>query len=79
MKRTLNISISFVKWYSNNTSVVYILKKGSLKKDLNLLAMAIFRECLEHNVVLELEQVPRINANIKFAYFLTKEIANPDD
>ncbi len=49
-----------------------------MKIDLNILAMNIFKVCLEHNMTLEVEWDPRTNANLQLD-FLSKEIADPDD
>ena len=48
-----------IKWFTDNQNVIAILNKGSMKKDLNSLATAIYKLCLEHAIDITLEWVPR--------------------
>ena len=55
------IQNSSLKWYSDNQAVPSILHKGSMKQDLNICAMGIFQLCLEFNIQLSVDWVPREN------------------
>ena len=48
-----------IKWFSDNQSVVAIVKKGSRKRYLQDLAIEIFNLSLATNIILEVEWVPR--------------------
>ena len=65
-----------IKWFTDNQNVIAILNKGSMKKDLNSLATAIYKLCLEHAIDITLEWVPRqFNEQ---ADFLSKVIDQDD-
>lgn len=49
-----------IKWFTDNQNVVSIVKKGSMKADLQDIALVIFNTCLKYNLSLEVEWIPRI-------------------
>ena len=48
-----------IKWFTDNTNVVSIVRKGSMKKNLQEIAITIFEICLEYKIRLEIEWIPR--------------------
>jgi hypothetical protein len=48
-----------IKWFTDNTNVVCIARKGRMKRNLQEVAMKIFHICLENNIRLEIEWIPR--------------------
>ena len=68
MKATLLALITFrtilsghkVKWYSDNQGACHIFKKGSMKPDLQDLALDLYIECLRNRLTLDIEWIPRI-------------------
>ncbi|CAG2209771.1 unnamed protein product [Mytilus edulis] len=48
-----------VKLYTDNQNVVKIVQKGSMKLDLQVISLDIFHICLNNNIVLEVEWIPR--------------------
>jgi hypothetical protein len=48
-----------VKWFTDNTGVCSIVEKGSMKIDLQTLAMHIFSFCCQNSIHLEIEWIPR--------------------
>ena len=48
-----------IKWFTDNKNVVTIVEKGSMKRDLQNIALRIFQICLASNTSLHLEWVPR--------------------
>jgi hypothetical protein len=44
-----------IKWFTDNTNVVCIVRKGSMKRNLQEVTMKIFHICLENNISLEIE------------------------
>lgn len=65
-----------VKWFSDNTGVCSIVSKGSMKPDLQSLAMSIFRFCSSKSIHLEVEWLPR-DENSLADYF--SKIIEQDD
>ena len=65
-----------IKWYTDNQSVSRIVEVGSMKEDLQCLALRIFTMCLLSCITLEVEWIPR-SANDK-ADFLSR-IVDYDD
>ena len=59
---------SKVKWYSDNAAVCSIVSKGSMKRELQRLALDIFSLCIQYSIHLELEWLPR-ELNDKSDYF----------
>ncbi len=49
-----------VKWFTDNQSVERIAVQGSMKEDLQKIAVSICRSCLQRNIHLEMEWVPRM-------------------
>jgi hypothetical protein len=47
------------KWFTDNQSVAKIAVQGSMKSELQDIAMSICKTCMESNIHLELEWVPR--------------------
>ena len=48
-----------VKWFSDNQGIVSIVKRGSMKPDLQEYAIKIYNVCIENNVRIEMEWIPR--------------------
>ena len=48
-----------MKWYTDNKGVAAIIKSGSSKVHLHKLAMEIFSLSKEHNVIIDIEWIPR--------------------
>ncbi|CAG2202950.1 unnamed protein product [Mytilus edulis] len=48
-----------IKWFSDNQNVVSIVAKGSMKPELQDIALCIFENCLTHNISIDAEWVPR--------------------
>ena len=48
-----------VKWFTDNQAVTSIVHKGSMKSDLQVIAINIFKLCLAHSIQLQVEWVPR--------------------
>lgn len=48
-----------IKWFTDNANVVSIVQKGSMKNNLQDLAMNIFQICLEYKIGIEIEWIPR--------------------
>ncbi|KAK3099945.1 hypothetical protein FSP39_012245 [Pinctada imbricata] len=64
VERVLSSTLPFlnnkrIKWFSDNTNVVSIIEKGSMKQDLQQIALRIFNMCLTNNISLYTEWVPR--------------------
>ena len=45
---------SKVKWYSDNAAVCSLVSKGSMKKELQRIALDIFSLCIQHSIHMEL-------------------------
>ncbi|XP_033729279.1 uncharacterized protein LOC117318361 [Pecten maximus] len=65
-----------VKWFSDNQGVIGIVDKGSMKAELQDIAMHIYEKCCRFNIRLEMEWVPR--AENEKADYLSR-INDPDD
>ena len=50
---------SLMKWYTDNKGVAAIVKTGSSKVQLHKLAMEIFSLTKEHDVIIDMEWIPR--------------------
>ena len=48
-----------IKWYTDNQSIARIVEVGSMKEDLQCLALRIFSMCLLSCITLEVEWIPR--------------------
>ncbi|CAG2253337.1 unnamed protein product [Mytilus edulis] len=48
-----------LKWFTDNQNCVRIVQAGSMKEDLQNLAYSIFCICKEHNILIELQWIPR--------------------
>ena len=48
-----------IKWYTDNQGVVAIVNKGSMKPDLQILAVRIFKFCRENCISIQMEWLPR--------------------
>ena len=59
---------SKVKWYSDNAAVCSIVSKGSMKRELQRLALDIFSLCIQYSIHLELEWL-QPELNVKSDYF----------
>ena len=55
-------------WYTDNQSVSRIVEVGSMKEDLQRLALRIFSMCLLNCITLEVEWIPR-SANDRADFF----------
>ncbi|XP_069134633.1 uncharacterized protein [Argopecten irradians] len=65
-----------VKWFSYNQGVVSIVEKGSMKSDLQSIALSINEACCANNIKLEMAWVPRSD-NERTDYL--SRIDDPDD
>ena len=50
---------SLVKWFTDSQSAAKIVEVGSMKLDLQRLAVKIFQFCVAHNIRLEVQWIPR--------------------
>jgi hypothetical protein len=48
-----------LKWYTDNLGITSIIRKGSMKADLNNCALEIFGFCLQNDIQISLDWVPR--------------------
>jgi hypothetical protein len=48
-----------IKWYTDNLGITSVIRKGSMKADLNNCALEIFGFCLRHDIQISLDWVPR--------------------
>ena len=48
-----------VKWFTDNTNVVSIVNKGSMKMPLQQIALEIFEVCLKNCISIDIEWIPR--------------------
>ncbi len=53
------LSCRRTKWFTDNQAVSRITTRGSMKRDLQDIALSICQTCLAHNVHIEMEWVPR--------------------
>ena len=58
----------YVKLYSDNQHVVRIINIGSMKMDLQEIALSIFHNCLKYNIFLDVAWVPR-SLNTEAAFY----------
>ncbi|VDI81742.1 Hypothetical predicted protein [Mytilus galloprovincialis] len=59
VKHILLSVVDILKWFSDNQNVVSIVAKGSMKPELQDIALCIFENCLTHNISIDAEWVPR--------------------
>jgi hypothetical protein len=51
-----------IKWFTDNQNVVSIVAKGiSMKLELQNIALCIFKDCVQHNISIDVEWVPGTN------------------
>ena len=67
---------SHVKWYTDNQAVAKIIEVGSMKLDLHLIAIKVFQFCLDHNIAIDIQWIPR--AENERADFIS-HLIDPDD
>ena len=48
-----------VRWYTDNQGVVSVVQNGSMKEDLHDLAIQIYKHCIQSNISLKVDWVPR--------------------
>ena len=48
-----------IKWYTDNLNVTRIMHKGSMKHDLQIIALEIFHLCVKQRIDLSMEWIPR--------------------
>ncbi|XP_053382012.1 uncharacterized protein LOC123541270 [Mercenaria mercenaria] len=65
-----------IKWFSDSQAACLIVEKGSMKPDLQHLAIQIFSFCLKNSINLKIEWIPR-GLNEKADYF--SKIVDRDD
>ena len=53
------LSCRRTKWFTDNQAVAKIAESGSMKSELQSIALSISQTCLEHNIQLNMEWVPR--------------------
>lgn len=56
---SLCLSNKLVKIYTDNQSVARICNVGSMKPDLQYLALQIYELCIRYSIIIELEWIPR--------------------
>ena len=81
IRRVLNSNIEGlkgkkVKWFSDNKNVKAILKSGSSKADLQAIALSIQQTCIEKEITLITEWIPRFEN--KFADGLSRGLDSDD-
>ncbi|XP_052264823.1 uncharacterized protein LOC127867588 [Dreissena polymorpha] len=65
-----------VKWFTDNQGVCSVIKKGSMKKDLQDLAIKIFKLTAKNSIHLEVEWIPREENGL--ADYLSKIVETDD-
>ena len=65
-----------VKWYTDNRTVATIVGVGSMKLDLQKIAIDIFQFCINNNISIDIQWIPR-EQNVR-ADFIGRLI-DPDD
>ena len=50
-----------IQWFTDNQNVVSIIAKCSIKLELQDIALCIFKNCVQHNIFIDVECVPRTN------------------
>ncbi len=70
------LAYSRIKWFSDNQAVVKIVSNGSMKSDLQNIALNIFKICVGHSIFIEMDWIPR-SLNEK-ADFLSKLVDHDD-
>ena len=50
-----------IQWFTDNQNVVSIIAKGSIKLELQDIALCIFKNCVQHYIIIDVEWVPRTN------------------
>ena len=65
-----------VKWYTDNRTVATIVGVGSMKLDLQKIAIDIFQFCINNNISIDIQWIPR-EQNVR-ADFISRLI-DPDD
>ena len=50
---------SYLKWFSDSQTAVRIIQVGSMKKELDDLAIKIFQCCAENQISLDIQWIPR--------------------
>jgi hypothetical protein len=50
-----------IKWFTDNQNAVSIIAKYSIKLELQDIALCIFKNCVQHNIFIDVEWVPRTN------------------
>ena len=48
-----------VKWFTDNQNVVRIVESGSKKQHLQVIALSVFKTCLQQGIRLDMEWIPR--------------------
>lgn len=48
-----------VKWFTDNKNVVSIVNKGSMKEDLQNIALDVYKFCLINGILLDIKRIPR--------------------
>ncbi|MES9971262.1 MAG: reverse transcriptase domain-containing protein, partial [Candidatus Thiodiazotropha sp.] len=67
-----------VKWFTDNKNICQIVKKGSMKVDLQAMALDIFRFCSTNCIFVEIEWIPRLS-NERADYTCISKIVEKDD
>jgi hypothetical protein len=65
-----------LKWYTDNQGVPHVIRKGSMKIDLNISALGIHEVCMRKHIQLSVDWVPR--ENNEMADELSKVVDNND-
>ena len=65
-----------MKWFTDNQAVAKIITSGSVKEELQKIAVYIFSFCVTNNISLEVEWIPRTEN--ERAYYISR-IVDADD
>lgn len=63
---------SYVKWFTDNQAAAKVVGVGSMRQDLQLIALKIFNICTQHKIHLQIQWVPR--AQMEKADFISRMI-----
>lgn len=70
------LKFTHVKWYTDNRAVATIVEVGSMRRDLQEIAINIFQLCIRNNISIDIQWVPR-EQNVRADYI--SRLIDPDD
>ena len=65
-----------MRWFTDNQNVVRILLNGSKKPILQKLVLEVFQLCVDHNIIIEPEWIPREQSEV--ADYISKTVDYDD-